>query len=383
MLILFKLGDSDMVKDLGALRGTGVLALCVAMCVAMSGSPAAAASPPLLPATESSVRCWNNAAQDAGSAADPCAPALHPSGSFFTPPPGNSVTASKTPGYDITIAVRSGLTMSPYGPYADGPGDGGAVAFTKFHVAVQLLKDLPADFDFDNAKIPLVVTSSTQFSFQASPLNGLTAAGPINGGLNLADAAFAAGLAEIQADIFEDAIPGSLTGLFTRDLIEQGELTVDIGDIYESYAPGDRLSTILGFTDLRFAGTTLIEQTLIQPYSATTISQVEIPFLESAFSKEGDYFIVEGLKGAACMIDIRDENASCSLHFDPVVTFDQDAFDRLLGPKSFDLTSYFALAASSSAPTGSVPEPASWAMMIGGFALIGAAMRRRKIALVD
>ena len=30
---------------------------------------------------------------------------------------------------------------------------------------------------------------------------------------------------------------------------------------------------------------------------------------------------------------------------------------------------------------GAVPEPASWAMMIGGFALAGAAMRRRKVAL--
>ena len=28
-----------------------------------------------------------------------------------------------------------------------------------------------------------------------------------------------------------------------------------------------------------------------------------------------------------------------------------------------------------------VPEPASWAMMIGGFGLVGAAMRRRKVAL--
>jgi hypothetical protein len=30
--------------------------------------------------------------------------------------------------------------------------------------------------------------------------------------------------------------------------------------------------------------------------------------------------------------------------------------------------------------TGSVPEPASWAMMIAGFGLIGGAMRRRAAA---
>jgi hypothetical protein len=28
-------------------------------------------------------------------------------------------------------------------------------------------------------------------------------------------------------------------------------------------------------------------------------------------------------------------------------------------------------------PVGGVPEPASWAMMLGGFALVGATMRRR------
>ena len=31
--------------------------------------------------------------------------------------------------------------------------------------------------------------------------------------------------------------------------------------------------------------------------------------------------------------------------------------------------------------TAAVPEPASWALMIGGFTMVGAAMRRRKIAL--
>ena len=34
----------------------------------------------------------------------------------------------------------------------------------------------------------------------------------------------------------------------------------------------------------------------------------------------------------------------------------------------------------SPAATGAVPEPASWAMMVGGFGLVGAAMRRRRAA---
>jgi hypothetical protein len=33
-------------------------------------------------------------------------------------------------------------------------------------------------------------------------------------------------------------------------------------------------------------------------------------------------------------------------------------------------------------PSSAVPEPASWAMMLGGFGLIGGALRRRSIARV-
>lgn len=35
----------------------------------------------------------------------------------------------------------------------------------------------------------------------------------------------------------------------------------------------------------------------------------------------------------------------------------------------------------STAPAASVPEPATWAMFIGGFGLIGAGMRRKKVAI--
>ena len=33
-------------------------------------------------------------------------------------------------------------------------------------------------------------------------------------------------------------------------------------------------------------------------------------------------------------------------------------------------------------PTGAVPEPASWAMMVAGFGLVGGALRRRSMARV-
>ncbi len=40
------------------------------------------------------------------------------------------------------------------------------------------------------------------------------------------------------------------------------------------------------------------------------------------------------------------------------------------------------VAPETSAPTSTVPEPASWAMMLGGFGLIGGALRRRTMARV-
>lgn len=58
---------------------------------------------------------------------------------------------------------------------------------------------------------------------------------------------------------------------------------------------------------------------------------------------------------------------------------------NLLTGQSVTLTYAYAaglgLDDTGNPPTGAVPEPATWAMMIGGFALAGAAMRRRKTAV--
>lgn len=47
------------------------------------------------------------------------------------------------------------------------------------------------------------------------------------------------------------------------------------------------------------------------------------------------------------------------------------------GPVTFDPGAFYAKTARISAPGAAIPEPATWAMMIGGFALAGAAARRR------
>lgn len=50
---------------------------------------------------------------------------------------------------------------------------------------------------------------------------------------------------------------------------------------------------------------------------------------------------------------------------------------------TFNLSSITSGAAQIriSAVTAAVPEPATWAMMIGGFGIVGASMRRRKVAV--
>jgi len=65
---------------------------------------------------------------------------------------------------------------------------------------------------------------------------------------------------------------------------------------------------------------------------------------------------------------------SIAVNAGQLIAFNVDSEDGLFGPGVLTISDF-------SAPLGSVPEPATWAMMIGGFALAGAAMRRRKVAV--
>jgi hypothetical protein len=70
-------------------------------------------------------------------------------------------------------------------------------------------------------------------------------------------------------------------------------------------------------------------------------------------------------------------SGDCTAIADPHVGFDQGAFDRLMGDKTFKLSDYFEIVTSSGLAGGGVPEPGSWTLMIAGFGLAGAALRRR------
>jgi hypothetical protein len=72
-------------------------------------------------------------------------------------------------------------------------------------------------------------------------------------------------------------------------------------------------------------------------------------------------------------------SGDCTAIADPFVGFDQAAFDQLMGDKTFNLSDFFKIEVSSGLEAAAgVPEPASWALMIAGFGLTGAMLRRRK-----
>jgi hypothetical protein len=75
--------------------------------------------------------------------------------------------------------------------------------------------------------------------------------------------------------------------------------------------------------------------------------------------------------------------ANCQASADPFFGFDQAAFDARMGSHTFNLADAFRIEISPGleAATG-VPEPATWALMIAGFGLAGAMVRRRRTLCV-
>lgn len=53
----------------------------------------------------------------------------------------------------------------------------------------------------------------------------------------------------------------------------------------------------------------------------------------------------------------------------------------VFAPGTFNFTGFTRGTLTVSEVTAAVPEPATWAMMIGGFALVGSSMRRKKMSL--
>lgn len=329
--------------------------------------------PPPMPSTVSTVRCFAGEAM-AARAGNACWGAVDDNGD---PVRGaNSVTASYNPPYDIRIDVQSARTAET------GPDEAGGGATTRFAVGFQLLKDLPEDFDYaTDGVIPILVTSRTTFRYSTWAIPGIENESGYAVNRDLTGAAFGDYVLATSRDEHGDAVEGEL---LTDRLVRYGGLADNWRNYYgldDIYNEDDELihvglnggSIIAGFTDLSFYD--LVQRrTLLSEYGSYDYGVTNIRYAEDFFSKADDFFVVEGRKGAACLMDMYQENGRCQLDFDPVITFDQAAFDRRMGDRTFDLSAYFGLTMS----TAAVPEPGTWALMILGFGAIGGAMRRRR-----
>ncbi len=65
---------------------------------------------------------------------------------------------------------------------------------------------------------------------------------------------------------------------------------------------------------------------------------------------------------------------NCFAQVDPFISFDQAAFDALMGENTFRLDEYYSFVYSENLP---IPEPGPYAMMLAGLGLVGFAARRR------
>jgi hypothetical protein len=71
------------------------------------------------------------------------------------------------------------------------------------------------------------------------------------------------------------------------------------------------------------------------------------------------------------------EESSVSVMVDPIMGFDQAAFDTMYGTLSFQLSDYYTMEFSPNL-TAAIPEPETYAMLLAGLGLLGFMARRRK-----
>ncbi len=167
-----------------------------------------------------------------------------------------------------------------------------------------------------------------------------------------------------------------------------GGVTID-GGIYSGTSLGSAFTQFRNPHDPSFTFPTDDFSILVSGVGAAAFDETFT--LDLALPPPGEYFNV--LMGAFCAAraiapggpddPIKAGSTSCSAFLDPVFAFDQAAFDIQMGMDTFMLADYYRIDLSENliAPPqngGSVPEPATLALM--GFGVAGLGFTRRKKA---
>ena len=162
-------------------------------------------------------------------------------------------------------------------------------------------------------------------------------------------------------------------------------------------------------TPLSISGTTYIQQGISGSFSFTSTSAILVsgPGLTPTFYAAGSNLLSGtfsdaalagtrlGSSGAAFASGINGTNITFTsdfLTFDQLALLDFSTSLTAITPGSFPspnlaLRGFRAVAGGSFSadpspvPTSAIPEPASWALLIAGFSLVGVSMRRRKHAV--
>lgn len=182
-------------------------------------------------------------------------------------------------------------------------------------------------------------------------------------------AALLAGSSAQATVIGFDGLPGSNGSAFSGPYVEDGYSVVKtLGDVYEGHVFGNpQPSLVVGSV---FGGRT--GSVAVSKVGGGSFSLTSFDFTSQ--NGVGTYSVAGSLNGSNVFLFGGGGNFGAawqtilgnSPHVDSLV------FDFVAGGTSINFDNIVL---------GAVPEPSSWAMMIAGFGLVGAAARRRKVAL--
>jgi hypothetical protein len=171
-------------------------------------------------------------------------------------------------------------------------------------------------------------------------------------------------------------LPADLTGL------QNSTLTVDFVSNLGTTGTGSSRSQL--FDSLTAGSISFVRTTAAAEGNGTRTNLLTVSFTNAQLdASQGDgAFTFKSTPGSSITFtsDFLDFSKVIEKDFSFSFSGSSPTFDAPLGSSSRSLTASGS-GTFASEPLPSVPEPASWAMMLGGFGLLGAALRTRKSQL--